>query len=329
MRHAALTSLLFVALGYAASAQLSLTPKFGLEQTRTSVKYNDLSSYAPLGTLSSPQVALRMDYKFKKFHGPFIGLATNRSLISYSFANPETGMTDYTASRGEMLLRIETGYQFSFKPIYFNKPNSSGKSSSDYKSSYNKSTTIKIRCGSASRAMKQCGSNSKSSLAKYKKDNRMNMRIQPLAGFAFITSPETSVSSEIENGQAVSKYNAGNWNTAFITGADFEFGKGSRRIFVVGFQYLKGMGNMGTETITTTSTNKTTTTYLASDASSWNVTIGFPIMLSKNKSAKQQVAVKQKEVQKEVQKVQEPKKIYRYRYKGPCGSKYKSKSYSL
>jgi hypothetical protein len=313
MRRAALTSLLFVALGYAASAQFSLTPKFGLEQSRTSVEYNDLSSYAPLGTLSSPQVALRLDYKFKKFHGPFVGLATSRSVISYSFADPETGMTDYNASRGDMQLRIETGYQFSFKPIYFNKSNSS---KSVYKSSSSNTNVVKSRCGSSATKY-QCGSKS----AKYKKDNRMNMRIQPLAGFAFITNPKTGVSSGIENGEAVTKYNAGNWNTAFLTGADFEFGKGSRRIFVVGFQYLKGLGNMESETITTTSTNKTTTTNLESEASAWNITLGFPITLGKNKSPKQ-VAVRQKEVQT----VQEPKKTYQYKYKGPCGSKYRSKS---
>jgi hypothetical protein len=313
MRHAALASFFFVALGYAASAQFSITPKFGLEQSKTSVKYNDISAWAPLGSVSSPHIALRGDYKFKGFHGPFIGIATSRSVVDYSFANAETGMTDFTANRADMQLRFETGYQFSFKPIYFNKSQSSSS-----KSSYSKSvTTVKSRCGMNKATYSSCGSKSK-----YKKDTRVNMRIQPLAGFAFITNPKSAVGTGVENGETVTKYSAGNWNTALLTGVDFEFGKGSRRIFTVGVQYLKGLGNMGTETITTSTTNKTTTTYLASEAYNWNVTLGFPIALGSQKSAKQ-TAVKQKEVQK----YQEPKKTYQYRYKGPCGSKYRSKSY--
>ena len=63
---AALTTLVFVALAYAANAQLSLTPKAGIESSNTSLNFNDLRCVSPLGAVISPQIGLRLDYKFKK-----------------------------------------------------------------------------------------------------------------------------------------------------------------------------------------------------------------------------------------------------------------------
>src|SRR5215203_6363181 len=95
---------LFVASIYVANAQLSI------ENSRTEVTFNKEASFSPLEGTFSPQSAIRFEYALKKGHGPFLGLATSRSIVKYNFSNPETGMTDYTASRGNAQLRFEGGY---------------------------------------------------------------------------------------------------------------------------------------------------------------------------------------------------------------------------
>src|SRR5262245_50569273 len=130
---AALSTLVFVALAFAAHAQFSLTPKAGFESSRTTINYNDLHCLSPLGAVISPQIGLRLDYKFKKTHGPYVGLGTNRSAVAFQFDNPEQGMTNYTADPGNLGLRLEGGYTYSFKPIRFNKSSSAAKTSSSAK----------------------------------------------------------------------------------------------------------------------------------------------------------------------------------------------------
>src|SRR5215217_3307480 len=98
---------LSAAFGCAANAQFTVLPQLGLENSRTSVAFNNEPSFAPLGSKLSPQAAIRLDYAFKKLHGPFIGLATSRSIVNYQFSKPENGTAEYNASRGNTQLRLE------------------------------------------------------------------------------------------------------------------------------------------------------------------------------------------------------------------------------
>jgi hypothetical protein len=284
MRQAAFTTLVFVAFGFAANAQLSITPKIGAEQFKTNINYNDVPSFSPLGSVFSPQLALRMDYKFKKTHGPFIGAAMNRSVTAFSFADPETGAYTYDASRGSSQIRLEAGYQYSFKPILFKS------SSSNSKSQTTASSTQKSGC--RSQYSSRCGSKSSTNA----KNKSMYMRITPFAGMAYVPGTKSAITADAVKGYT---YNAGNFNTAVIAGADFEFGRGRNRQFVVGFQYLKGLGNMNTQTIeAASSTTKASVAHLSSSTSGWNVTLGLPITLGKtqkeSKPAKVYMPVKSK-----------------------------------
>ena len=122
MRTAAFTLVFFVAFCYAANAQkFSLLPQVGFENSKTKIRYNDLPSFAPAGVVTSPQVGLQLTYKIKSGHGLFLGAASSRSIVPYSFSDPETGMTNYTTTTGDMQLRFESGYQFSSKPLFFKK----------------------------------------------------------------------------------------------------------------------------------------------------------------------------------------------------------------
>src|SRR4051812_10668991 len=121
MRKAALASLVFVACGFATNAQLSITPRVGIEQAFNCVKYNNTSGINPMSPNVSPQAGLRVDYQFNKTHGPFVGIASNRSLVTYAFTNPETGDKEFTAEHGDWKLRLEAGYLVSSKPISLGK----------------------------------------------------------------------------------------------------------------------------------------------------------------------------------------------------------------
>jgi hypothetical protein len=265
MRKAALTGMVFVACGFATNAQLSITPKVGIEQAFTSVQYNGMGSIYPMGSEVSPQVGLRMDYLFNKVHGPFLGVATNRSLVTYQFTNPEMGDKEYMASRGDWQLRYEAGYQVSSKPITLSKP---------AKQTSEKATpAVQSPCGARLLAAKTVAA----------KNAPMNLFIQPYAGMAFIPNTPTAVSSVYKNNETIYQYNAGNWSSAFIAGTQFAFAKGSDKKVVVGVQYLKGIGNLNTETISTALDNKQIITRLKSTASAWNLTVGMPLTFSKSK----------------------------------------------
>jgi hypothetical protein len=267
MRKAALTSLVFVACGFATSAQFSVTPRVGIEQAFTCVQYNNTTCINPMSSNFSPQIALRMDYLFHKTHGPFVGVATNRSIVTYEFTNPETGDKEFTASQGDWKMRLEAGYQVSSKPITLGR-------------------TVKPAAVKVPEVVSPCVAR-KMMLAQaaVAKKPVMNVRIQPYAGMAFVPNPQTAISSAFRSNERVYQYSAGNFTSAFISGVNLAFAKGDVGKFVLGVQYLKGIGNMNTETMTSALDNKQLNTQLSSSASAWNLTIGMPLNFSKSKPA--------------------------------------------
>ena len=72
-----------------------------------------------------------------------------------------------------------------------------------------------------------------------------------------------------------------------MTGMAFEFGKNKTRLFTVGVNYFKGLGNLNTQTISTVTGSKTLTTQLSSEVSGWNMRIGVPFSLGAKKSSAQ------------------------------------------
>jgi len=266
MRKAALASLVFVACGFATNAQLSVSPRVGIEQAFNCVKYNNTSCINPISPNISPQVSVRADYLFNKVHGPFVGIASNRSLVTYEFTNPETGDKEYASSQGDWKLRLEAGYQVSSKPISLGK---TAKQSTSTASTANLSPCAAARMRAAMAAVPQ--------------KPVMNLRIQPYAGMAFVPNPEQAVTTAMKNSETVYQYHAGNYTSAFITGVNLAFAKGSVNKYVIGIQYLKGIGNMNTETLNTSTENKLVTTQLSSSSAAWNINVGIPLSFAKNK----------------------------------------------
>ena len=297
---------LFVIFGYTTNAQFTILPQLGLENSRTSLEFNELSSVSQNGA-KLPQAAIRLDYKFKKGHGPFVGIATSRSIAKFNFSNPETGDA-YKASKGNTQLRLEGGFQVSTKPLYFKKSASANKSS---KAQYQKNT-VRKSCGNYI-VRNSCGSKTNKATAAKTKDKGSWVRIQPSLGVAYIPStPSSEIEIKSQGAQTRYEYNAGNWKTALISGVGFEFGKNALSKFNVSINYVKGMGDLE-KSITTESGNKLTTTNLESEASSWNLRMGIPITLNKKKP----VAVKQPVIEKSYK---EEKKCgqYKSQYKPRC-----------
>jgi hypothetical protein len=119
----------FAGITLTANSQFTLLPQAGFENSNTKISYNNLSYFSPL-TQFQPKFGLRADYKFKNGFGPFAGISTSRSLVSYAFNDPEKGMTEYNASMGKMQAQLQAGLQYTSKPIFFKKQTSANKTSS-------------------------------------------------------------------------------------------------------------------------------------------------------------------------------------------------------
>ncbi len=301
MRNAVLTLVFFVATAMAAKAQrFTLLPQVGFENSKTSISYNK-ESFSPIGCKFSPNASLRLDYATKKGHGLFLGMTTSRSAVEYKFSDPETGMTSYTATAADMQLRFEGGYQFSSKPIYFNK----SKASSTKTNSTSKTSTAKKSCGTVSKtscsrpteSYSRCGSSKQKTTTQKNVAKGGWVRIQPSVGMGFVPTDQSGIEAKMENGQQLYQYTAGAWNTAVLGGLGFEFGKNKTRLLTLSLNYLKGLGNMDEQTLTAVSGTKTTTTTMSSKSSAWNLRVGIPFTLGSTKATKsaQKQEVKKKE----------------------------------
>ena len=289
---------LFIVSALAMNAQkLSLTPQVGFENSRTSVNYNNLGSFAPLGGEFNPQVSLRLDYKCKQGFGPYIGASTSRSGVLYSFNDIENGMNAYVATKANMQLRMEAGYQFTTKPIFFNKAKQSASTSKTKSPGKSSCGSYSYRSSCSRSSYSRSGHcQSKSSVAKKAQNKNKGgwVRLQPSMGIGYIAAPNTDIVTKTQGGQTAYEYRAGNWNTAFLTGMGFEFGRNKQRLLNVSINYFKGIGNMNTQTVSNESGIKASYATLESKASGWNMRVGIPFTLAEKNSGKQKTANKAK-----------------------------------
>jgi hypothetical protein len=271
----------------------------GFENSRTSVNYNNLGSFAPLGGEFNPQVSLRLDYKFKQGFGPYIGASTSRSGVLYNFNDIESGMNVYNATKANMQIRMEAGYQYTSNPILFNKAKRSTGTSSSKTKSANKgscgSYTYRSNCSKSSSSQSSRCQSKNSPAKKVENKNKGGwVRLQPSVGIGYIAAPKTDIVTKTQGGQSTYEYRAGNWNTAFLTGMGFEFGRNKQRLLNVSINYFKGIGNMTQQTVSNETGIKTDYATLESKASGWNMRVGIPFTLAEKKPGKQKNTTKTK-----------------------------------
>jgi hypothetical protein len=269
----------FAGITLTANSQFTLLPQAGFENSNTKISYNSLPYFSPLTQLQ-PKFGLRADYKFKSGFGPFAGIATSRSLVSYDFTDPEKGMTEYNASMGKLQAQLQAGLQYTSKPIFFTKQTSTNNTSKATETTTSNHSYYSSGCNRYY-SYSGCGSKKSSTAEKTKPQNKgWSLRLQPSAGVGFIPSGTEDLLINSAGSQSSYTYNAGNNKTALLTGMGFEFAKNEKRLFTLSVNYFKGLGNNGT-TFTSESAGKTTTTTLNSKSSGWGASLGIPISFTK------------------------------------------------
>lgn len=287
MKNSAVAILLCVVLGSSLNAQkFTLLPQSGLETSKTFFRYNSLESFAPRALQLAPRLGLRMDYAFKQSHGPYVGIATSRSSVAMDITEPESAMNITNVSVGPLQLRMEAGYQFNSKPIYFKKaPTKTVAKPAVQQPGY------KSRCGNYCTGYRSFKALPPATSTPDGTSNSWYVSIQPSAGVAYLPAIKTDITTESTGGKTSITYLAGNMSTALVTGVNFEFGTNIQRKFNLGIQYFKGMGNLETETIATSSGNKPSVTSLGSSVSGWSMSLGIPISVAKKKTVVKQAPV--------------------------------------
>lgn len=253
-------------------AQFSLLPYAGFERSRTTLHYSDLSSASVNGNLKA---GLKMDYRLKGGHGPFINLTTSPAPVSFAFDNAGSLLNSFQQSG--LRFRLEGGYQYSSRPIQLGKKSAASGQTVAATPAIN--TYQKQSCGSTA-YRSYCGE--KKSLSKTASPNRaLNMRLQPSLALAYIPSATTTVKRTVDGFE----YAAGTWKTALVPAMGFEFANGRQRLFTLTAFYTRPLGQK-TETVTTVKEGKIMATSFQPKASSWGLTLGIPFGFAKTKTSK-------------------------------------------
>jgi hypothetical protein len=283
MKSTVLTGLLFLSTGAITNAQLSFLPQVGFEQSRTAINYGD--GLSALNTKGNLRAALKMDYRLKGGHAPFISLGTSPAPVSFAFDNAGSLLQSYQSVKSNLQFRMEAGYQYSSSPIRLGRKSSASKSktaaiTNEYaqKSSCG-SITYRSRCGTKKLASKNTPVNAP-----------LNMRLQPSLAFAYIPSGGESIKQSADRFE----YNAAP-KTAIVPAMGFEFAKGTQRLFTLSVFYTKALGQ-NEQNVTSLSPVKPTITRIQPSASTWGMTVGVPFSFTKSKAVK---AVKERREKKD------------------------------
>jgi hypothetical protein len=259
--------------GTATHAQFSLLPYAGFEQSRNKVTYgNALSTSEINGNLKA---GLRFDYRLKGGHSPFINLGTSPAPVTLRFDKSGTLADNYEAVKGALQFRMEAGYQYSSKPIQFKKKSTP----STRMETVERTATEKKSCGSMS-YRSHCGEKKMLSKAAPSND-ALNMRLQPSLALAYIPSSTENVKQTADGFE----YTAGTWKTALVPAMGFEFAKGRQRLFTLGVFYTRPLGQKEA-TVSNFTEGKTYITNLEPRSSTWGLTLGIPLSLTKANKVK-------------------------------------------
>ena len=282
----------FAGITLTANSQLTILPQAGFENSNTKVSYNNLPYFWPL-TQWQPKFGLRADYKFKNGFGPFAGIATSHSLVTYHFTDPEKGMTEYNASMGKTLAQLQAGLQYTSKAIFFKKQTSANKASKPTQTTSSNHSYYSSGCSRAY-SYSGCGSKKSGAAEKTQPQNKgWSLRLQPSAGIGFMPTSTEDLVVNSAGGQNSYTYSAGNNKTALLTGIGFEFAKNEKRLFTLNVNFFKGLGENETS-FTSEVAGKTTTTMLNSKLSGWGATLGIPISFTKKPKTTTSQKVEQK-----------------------------------
>lgn len=271
--------------GTAMRAQFSLLPYAGFEQSRNNITYgNAFSTTAINGNLKA---GLRFDYKLKGGHSPFINLGTSPAPVTLRFDKSGTLADNFEAVKGALQFRMEAGYLYNSKPISFTKKSTAA--NRPVTEALERTDVQRKSCGTMS-YRSRCGE--KRTLAKAAPaKNSLNMRLQPSLALAYVPSSTETIKQTADGFD----YTVGTWKTALVPAMGFEFAKGAQRLFTLGVFYTRPLG-LTKSTVRNYTEGKTYITNLEPSSSTWGLTLGVPIGLTKAQKVK---AVKTKTEKKQ------------------------------
>ena len=233
---------------FAAAQQLTFTPQVGFQSSNTKVSFNNSPFYTP-DRNGTAFAGFRLSYQSKKGHGPYLGFGLGTSTNTYILSDPNfirfssAGMTD--------IFRLEGGYQWSSKPIYFKRIWDNGISREEFAS------------------LKKKG---------------WHVRLQPYIGMAmqFRNGSTATDKFTTPDGSITNYY--GRRGLAITTGLNLEFGKNGKRKFTLSINYVHGLRTMQSTYIQRNYNGIDYSTQLYNRSSGFTITLGIPLTLWSKKN---------------------------------------------
>ena len=265
MKSTALTAMLLLIIASTAHAQFSLLPQIGFDRAHTNIVQNDYNQFTAFNAKTNFKVSVRVDYRLKGGHGPYLGIGTAPVSVQLEFTDPASAWKTAKSSVGSIPWKLEAGYQYSFKPLKIGQGH------------VNKKPTVQVSkksCG-AYQYKSSCGSKKP---APQRSKQATTLSIQPSMGLAYIPSIQDNI---IKNNNQY-KYTADHSGFAMVPALGFEFGKGKTRIMTVSLQYAKSIGAGDKGVIQTENNGKPAINSFRSATSSWSLSVGIPFNLSKD-----------------------------------------------
>jgi hypothetical protein len=231
--------------------ELVLTPQIGIQGSNTKIGYNNSPYYTPCRDLTG-LAGFRLNYQSKKGHGPYIGFGLATSTTTYMISDPGSTFGSFGGSVTDVF-RIQAGYQWNTKPIYFKRLWDNNISREEF--------------------------------ARLKKKG-WSMRFQPYVGIGIDLRNGNATNYTTQSaGTTITTY-YGRRSLNINTGVNFEFSKNDKKLFTLGFSLVHGLGNMQTTIINKNYNGVDYHTQLFNRSSGFNITLGVPLTLWMKSKAK-------------------------------------------
>jgi hypothetical protein len=231
--------------------QLTITPQVGIQSANTKITFNNSPYTSPYRT-STSYFGARIVYESKHGHGPYLNLALGTSTNTYQISDPSSPFLATFKPAQTDVFRLEGGYQWNSKPVYFKRIWNNKISAEDFARMEKKGWYVQF---------------------------------QPFVGLGYnLRNGSGYEQVNIDHGTITTSSTGGNF--LFSSGLLMEFGKNGKKKFSLSFNYVAGL-NAGQSTMIDRTINGVNyQTHLFNRSSGFNVTLGVPFTLWKKKEGK-------------------------------------------
>jgi hypothetical protein len=231
--------------------QLTVTPQVGIQSANTKIGFNN-SPYTALNRTAVPYLGARFVYESKRGHGPDLNLAMGTTTNTYQINEPSSPFLGMFNSAQTDIFRIEGGYQWNSKPVYFKRIWNNNISAEEFARMEKKGWFV---------------------------------RFQPFVGIGYNLRNGNGYEQHNISHGTITTYPGGS-NFVFSSGLSMEFGKNEKKKFSLSFNYVAGLNGGQSTIIDRTINGVNYQTHLYNRSSGFNVTLGVPLTLWSKKERK-------------------------------------------